>query len=64
MNDIDEILKGITGHVIEIETELTRLKSVIDKCSDIVTCVKYQDNTKCVYAFDRYNTDGDCLAEK
>ena len=29
-----------------------------------ITCETCTDRDSCVYAYDPYNTDGDCLAEK
>jgi len=30
----------------------------------VITCEKCESNDDCKYAFDPYNTDGDCLALK
>ncbi len=31
---------------------------------DRITCTNCPDNDVCEFAFDGYNTDGDCLADK
>ena len=35
-------------------------KAFLLKC----TCTNCPENKSCLYAFDAYNTNGDCLAEK
>ena len=36
----------------------------IINCDSKITCDHCSDNNNCSYAFDKYNTDGDCLASK
>ncbi len=47
----------------KIEADKTRkaMKMADDR---EITCQTCQDNDKCEYAFDPYNTQGDCLAMK
>lgn len=35
-----------------------------DPTKVVLFCDECRDNNVCIYAFDGYNTDGDCLAEK
>lgn len=37
------------------------MKMAVD---EVITCETCEDNDKCEYAFDPYNTGGDCLALK
>lgn len=46
------------------DQQIIELQSEIEKLSNIVTCVKCSEKKTCPYAYDEYNTNGDCLAEK
>lgn len=46
------------------EATIARQARVIEKLKDVVTCVGCDANKSCPYAWDGYNTNGDCLAEK
>lgn len=50
-------------HVIE-KSAFDALQAELDKCAEIVTCIRCSEKTICPYAYDGYNTNGDCLAEK
>ena len=44
--------------------DLVKLIVVDDRSKVKFTCDECTSNRTCAYAFDGYNTDGDCLAEK
>lgn len=44
--------------------ELATIWQTRDAVTVGVTCETCTANAECPYAFDLYNTDGDCLAEK
>lgn len=43
---------------------LEALHAALDDFYRRCTCVTCDDSASCPYAWDGYNTDGDCLAEK
>jgi len=48
----------------ELQAKLKVYEEALDACGKIITCVKCPDNKTCEFAYDAYNTNGDCLAEK
>lgn len=57
---VDRLFEANKKH---LET-IARQSRVIEKLKDAVTCVGCAVNESCPYAWDGYNTNGDCLAEK
>ena len=51
--------------VLEAKSRADEVRRVLESPADrIVTCEDCVENAECEYAFDFYNTDGDCLAIK
>lgn len=50
--------------ISNLKQTIARQAKVIEKLKDVVTCVGCAVNESCPYAWDGYNTNGDCLAEK
>lgn len=49
---------------LDSQKTIARQAKVIENLKDVVTCVGCAVNESCPYAWDGYNTNGDCLAEK
>jgi len=56
-NELDDINMALNE-------KIAKQKRVLEKLKDVVTCVGCAVNESCPYAWDGYNTNGDCLAEK
>ncbi len=58
--------KGLMGQVARLGTYVQTLQNAIRVGAEIYTCCTCPSkfNFECPYAWDDYNTNGDCLAEK
>lgn len=56
----DDYLKLLKKKFLEVK----ELKNTIETIGKEFTCTKCEMNKDCKYAWDQYNTGGDCLAEK
>ena len=60
----DEFRELLSKSVVVDKIAYEKLQSTLQKASSIVTCIKCSEQNNCQYAYDHYNTFGDCLAEK
>lgn len=56
--------ESIEHYIKTLEQAIARQARVIENLKDVVTCVGCDANEWCPYAWDGYNTNGDCLADK
>lgn len=56
--------ESIEHYIKTLEQTIARQARVIENLKDVVTCVGCDANEWCPYAWDGYNTNGDCLADK
>jgi len=61
---IDKLDKRITELEQQLETANMAIKHWSEACGEKVTCVECNQRNTCSLAWDLYNTNGDCLAEK
>ena len=64
--DSDFVVLPIPGSDGEQEPEMSdeEMKARYEVVKEDTTCWRCVDNATCKYAWDPYNTDGDCLADK
>jgi predicted lipase len=48
----------------EVSKLLAEKERELARCAEVITCIRCSEKTTCPYAYDGYNTNGDCLAEK